>query len=247
MVFRRLADRLRQQDWAAITIEFVLLVLGVFLGLQAQEWAREREARADERILLTSLRAEFVEARDELTRQAAKHRQIEGDVAYVIDALDAAARDGATHAKVLDQRMAWALVATTTQLSQGELKGTLSSGRLPLIRNDELRTALADWDSVLDDATEDEVQARILVADQIEPLLWRVMDARAIRNYQILRAPPADPQRGATSELPVDPELRGALATRRYWLQHIISEFEGPTHEAERIIRLIDATQQASG
>jgi hypothetical protein len=36
MVFRRIADRLRQQDWTAITIEFVLLVLGVFLGLQAQ-------------------------------------------------------------------------------------------------------------------------------------------------------------------------------------------------------------------
>jgi hypothetical protein len=142
--------------------------------------------------------------------------------------------------------MAWGLVATTTQLSQGELRGTLSSGRLPLIRNDDLRTALADWDSVLEDATEDEVQALILVADQIEPLLWRLMDARAVRNYQILLAPPVDPQQGATSELPVDPELRGALATRRYWLQHIIREFEGPTQEAERIIRLIDATQQAN-
>jgi hypothetical protein len=72
------------------------------------------------------------------------------------------------------------------------------------------------------------------------------MDARAVRNYPILLAPTVDPQRGATSELPVDAELRGALATRRYWLQHIIREFEGPTHEAERIIRLIDASQRTN-
>ena len=38
MILRRLAQSLKEQNWTAITIEFVLLVLGVFLGIQAANW-----------------------------------------------------------------------------------------------------------------------------------------------------------------------------------------------------------------
>ena len=50
MILRRLARSLRDQNWTTITIEFVLLVLGVFLGIQAANWnaavIERREARA---------------------------------------------------------------------------------------------------------------------------------------------------------------------------------------------------------
>ena len=47
MILRRLAYNLREQNWTAIAIEFVLLVLGVFLGIQVANW---NEARASERL-----------------------------------------------------------------------------------------------------------------------------------------------------------------------------------------------------
>lgn len=45
MILRRLAQNLREQNWTAISIEFVLLVLGVYLGIQAQQWQTELEGR----------------------------------------------------------------------------------------------------------------------------------------------------------------------------------------------------------
>lgn len=45
MILRRLAQNLREQNWTAISIEFVLLVLGVYLGIQAQQWQSELEGR----------------------------------------------------------------------------------------------------------------------------------------------------------------------------------------------------------
>lgn len=45
MILRRLAQNLKEQNWTAISIEFVLLVLGVFLGIQAANWNAERETR----------------------------------------------------------------------------------------------------------------------------------------------------------------------------------------------------------
>jgi hypothetical protein len=44
MILRRFANALREQNWATIVIEFVLLVAGVFLGIQAANWNAERES-----------------------------------------------------------------------------------------------------------------------------------------------------------------------------------------------------------
>ena len=50
MILRRLSQSLRQQNWTAIVIEFVLLVSGVFLGIQVSNWnatqIERREAHA---------------------------------------------------------------------------------------------------------------------------------------------------------------------------------------------------------
>ncbi len=43
MILRRLSQSLKQQNWTAIWIEFVLLVAGVFLGIQVSNWNAARE------------------------------------------------------------------------------------------------------------------------------------------------------------------------------------------------------------
>lgn len=48
MILRRLAGRLRQQDWLAVTIELVLVMVGVFLGIQVANWNEARKARSTE-------------------------------------------------------------------------------------------------------------------------------------------------------------------------------------------------------
>jgi hypothetical protein len=45
MILRRLVAHLKDQNWTAIVIEFVLLVGGVFLGIEVSNWNQEREQR----------------------------------------------------------------------------------------------------------------------------------------------------------------------------------------------------------
>ena len=40
MILRHLVENLKQQNWTAIWIEFVLLVVGVFLGIQVSTGTR---------------------------------------------------------------------------------------------------------------------------------------------------------------------------------------------------------------
>ena len=42
MFFRRIAQHVREQNWTAIGIDFVIVVVGVFLGIQIGNWNAER-------------------------------------------------------------------------------------------------------------------------------------------------------------------------------------------------------------
>ena len=52
MILRRLTQSFKEQNWTAIWIEFVLLVTGVFLGIQVQQWSNERSERKLEHVYL---------------------------------------------------------------------------------------------------------------------------------------------------------------------------------------------------
>jgi type II secretory pathway pseudopilin PulG len=59
MILRRLASHLRAQNWSAIAVELVILILGVFLGILAANWNQERLERREARILLNQLDVEL--------------------------------------------------------------------------------------------------------------------------------------------------------------------------------------------
>lgn len=46
MTARRFSEQVRSHDWFAVAVDLVVLILGVFIGLQVQDWNTEREARA---------------------------------------------------------------------------------------------------------------------------------------------------------------------------------------------------------
>ena len=93
---------------------------------------------------------------------------------------------------------------------------------------------------MLADVTEDEVASRDIVVAQLEPLLWRLMDVRAARTYDLLLGTLPPSAMAATSDVPVDGELMGVLSTRRFWQRHTIREFAGPQEEVGRILGLIE-------
>jgi hypothetical protein len=46
MIQRRLGERLKQHDWVAVTIELILVVVGVFLGIQVANWNEQRKEQS---------------------------------------------------------------------------------------------------------------------------------------------------------------------------------------------------------
>lgn len=78
MILRRVMEHLRRQDWTAVAIEFVIVVLGVFVATQVSNWNEEREAaiRRDQVVALL-----VADLRDGQGAQAGFERDIAAGVA----------------------------------------------------------------------------------------------------------------------------------------------------------------------
>jgi len=73
MLLRRVMKHVRDQNWFAVALDFLIVIVGVFIGLQVQQWADgQRQARMEnfytqrlhsEVVNLQATRAEIVEIR----------------------------------------------------------------------------------------------------------------------------------------------------------------------------------------
>jgi len=61
MILRRVIKHFRNQEWTAIALDFLIVVVGVFVGLQAQQFAVDRENRRSEAIYLKRLHEEVLQ------------------------------------------------------------------------------------------------------------------------------------------------------------------------------------------
>jgi hypothetical protein len=59
MILRRVTEHVKAQNWFAVAIDFLIVVIGVFVGIQVNNWNQERLSRVQERELLGRLRVEM--------------------------------------------------------------------------------------------------------------------------------------------------------------------------------------------
>jgi len=60
MIFRRLAEAVRKQNLFTVVLEILILVIGIFIGLQVDDWNERRKDRAAESVYLERLLADSI-------------------------------------------------------------------------------------------------------------------------------------------------------------------------------------------
>ena len=86
MIIQRIAQSFRKQDWGTLVIELVVVVVGIFLGLQVDDWNEARKEARQEVIYLERLLAD---AGDMIAEHEAHEVQARDKIEYTIDSLNA--------------------------------------------------------------------------------------------------------------------------------------------------------------
>ena len=84
MILRRVIQHVRNQEWTAIAIDLVIVVVGVYIGIQAQAWNVQRENREVENRYLLNLHDEILSMiDDDSERVAAEQGELEAMMSVV--------------------------------------------------------------------------------------------------------------------------------------------------------------------
>ena len=141
MILRRLADAVRQQDWFTVVLEVLIVVAGIFIGLQVDDWNDSRKDCGDEHHYLNRLHDEILNAEKLSARLL--NRRIEGQ-ASLFDLLDTVIVDGEQSSLTDSQCFAIGSLhyfnIVVSGLSAAE--ELTASGRMDILQDKELRAAL---------------------------------------------------------------------------------------------------------
>src|SRR3569832_1717246 len=90
MILRRIAEHLKRQQWTAVVIELVIVILGVFIGTQVSNWNQERATNEQAALFTQHLKEDLREEDWGYQVMIQYHREALANAERAVDALDGA-------------------------------------------------------------------------------------------------------------------------------------------------------------
>ncbi len=151
-------------------VEFVVIVVGVFVALAAESWWSEREDRLYERELREDMIAEFESNLDILDADIAMNKEVPRQIGIFVDISDDALL-ALTDAKLsqLKAYLDWA----GFDPQMGNVQAFVESGNIGAIGDRDLRLLLARWTGLLEMRRRFNLQAVNFQNHEITPAIAR--------------------------------------------------------------------------
>jgi hypothetical protein len=155
MILRRVIAHFRKQEWTAIAIDFVIVVVGVFVGMQVNNWNERQGDRRKESAYLQRLHDDVASLRADT---ASDERSVRERNALLQAAMAAfASRDpaglaglGAEHCSAIIRSHIYASGIVTPPT----IHEILQSGEVGIIQDPELRAAIVRFDQAVEDMSQ---------------------------------------------------------------------------------------------
>ena len=148
MILRRVIEHVKAQNWLAVGLDFVIVVIGVFIGIQVSNWNDGRAANVQEAAVLAQLEDEFSEIQNALERQIRVRRTYIADLKSLIAGLEGS---GPIPDELVVQRALVAARATGRRPAQSAAYLQLmANGELARLSNDDLKKALIRYHARLE-------------------------------------------------------------------------------------------------
>lgn len=224
MISRRFLDSVKRQDWFAVVTDFVIVVLGIFIGLQASLWVQTRQDVETEQRYLERLLADS----DANVRALEQAIGVNDRRADTLSSFAAALENGGpvpSQAELSNVMCRW-FIQPAVNVRRGTYVELVSSGRLALLRDEDLRGRLA-----LEQAAHDE-------AERLDILAPAVLQAAApladYREWRIVGAGAGSGTGAGASGVDCDFNVAGMRADRR--IPSVVAQLyrDQATHKAFR-------------
>ncbi|GGG44935.1 hypothetical protein GCM10011414_13140 [Croceivirga lutea] len=179
--FRKIRQRLlaenRFSKYVLYAIgEIILVVIGILIALQINNWNEKQKDIEKEQQILLSLREEFKQNIQELEFD---HALNEGSVNAIVTLMNFD-HTNAFNTKTIDSLIGQMYNYATFDPRLGVMNDIISSGNLELIRDAKLKYALNQWTGELDDYKEDIIVRREYWVNNLPRILYKYIPLRNV-------------------------------------------------------------------
>lgn len=151
MILRRLASAIRHQNWFQVVIEILIVIIGIFLGLQVQGWYEDQADRVQEQAYLDRLHSDIVSLAGYQTQLDERRfidrlrEQFRTNLMETIDYIG-----GHNPNKTLGNDHCASIIFSHTYnnspiMTIATLNELISSGQISLIENQGIKIALSEF------------------------------------------------------------------------------------------------------
>ena len=235
MLLRRITAHVKEQNWFAVGIDLLIVVVGVFIGIQVANWNEEQGQRFDATVSLERLHEDFNLILGQTERSLARH---EDHVKATARVLNGARKGEFIEESLLDdlQVIGDFSVPSGPSVTYREL---VAAGRLKFIENQELRRSLKSYDDYVS-LVRSEYGVFTDSLTEIRDVLFRAqtLEASGIPSQEIDSiARAVDVDRALLSN---DPEIRNKLQIAYSVQDNIYAVLYRNQGEIKKIIKMIE-------
>ena len=151
MITRRITQAVTQQNWSAALIELLIVVIGIFLGLQASSWYEGRAEADLETAILDRLKVDFENIRGETEAAIEFHQDIIDGLDRLRVVLDTGTISDGNRTAVL-YSLGNVLSMDTGGGESATYQEMLASGRVRLLHDHDLVSALSEYQERFDNS-----------------------------------------------------------------------------------------------
>lgn len=245
MLLRRLTRHVSEQNWFAVALDFIIVVVGVLFAFQVTEWNELRKDRAFERLALERLIDEYQQNRVLLAEDTDRSQRTL-DATRTLLSMIAPEPDPTISDESVAPLLNDCLSNAKLIPSLGVTHSLKSSGQLSLIQSPEIQSALSQWEVSAQGKIEWQEIERVHGEELILGLTFDYLAWPSINRYN------SGPESPAESALTSDYQglfsssrFEGLLLNRWYNTHHSIKRSAELDLETIRLIELLEARRQA--
>ena len=149
MILRRIKAHVENENWFAVGIDFCIVVIGVFIGIQVANWNASQFERREEAAIVERLRTDFERIEQDAARSLAFHTRMTEDMRTVLRSLRSGTlKDEDTPA--FERALILGPAFQTSADRAGTFTELMSSGRGNILRDRDLLHTLVDYEDFLE-------------------------------------------------------------------------------------------------
>jgi hypothetical protein len=181
MLFRRVSENLKSQNWFAVWLDLVVVVLGIFLGFQADRWYETKRLESSLEERLGALAEDFKGNRRLVEIAIARQTMVESASRELL-ALDEGDLDQVEHSKFY-KLLAGSSRSGSPPTIRRAYDALISTGEIELIASETLKSELASFYALFDELSAFSEGVWLYDRRTFEPYVMRELDHVAMLRH----------------------------------------------------------------